>query len=96
MSDFWQLEDFLARFDQWCEIDDPPTEIRAAVLVWMQQLMTNPFASAKMVPEFGLNTWFAVLPGTEDGNRQVVSFFVVDPTIRTVRCSAITFLRRPF
>jgi hypothetical protein len=96
MTGNWLLEDFLVRFDEWCQRESPPTEIRAAVLTWLLGLLTNPYDRATRQLELGPEWWFAVIPETEHDGQKAVCFYNVQPTSRTARCSVITFLRPPF
>jgi hypothetical protein len=91
----WQPLNFLERFDEWVEREQPIDEQRIAVLAWIHHLRSDPYRNATPNPEHGLPWWFAEIPDSRAGVHRVVCSYRVDSTEQTVYCDNFATLRYP-
>jgi hypothetical protein len=82
----WRLADFLDRFDDWAERENPSDDVRVVVIAWIMSRLDDPYQGVRREPDFD-NLWYGVVPMSQDGaGSVVVCAYWIDESTRTVRC----------
>ena len=90
----WTLRDFLERFDEWVERENPPENWAIGTMAWIHGLLDDPYSHASRHPEWE-GWWFSVVPGAQDHSAAVVCLYRVDEARREARCSTFSILSKP-
>jgi hypothetical protein len=91
----WKLDGFLDRLDAWAERESPDADLRLHVTGWVMNRHTDPYQGARRERDFP-NLWFGVVPGSEDGQGNVVvCLYSVDELEHVVQCVSIATLSWP-
>ncbi|MDN5916948.1 MAG: hypothetical protein L0I76_17890 [Pseudonocardia sp.] len=91
----WRLERFIDELDAWILREDPSEDISLIVLPWIMSRTDDPYLGVRREQTLD-NLWFGAIPGSEDGNGQVVacSYWLFERE-RVVRCNSIASLSLP-
>ena len=90
----WDLENFLEAFDVWSAREDPPADVRAAVLAWVFSRADDPYAGVQREAGFS-NLWFGPVPRTVLRGTVVACSYWVEEQRRAVRCDSLATLSLP-
>ena len=91
----YQREGFLEAFDEWVDLEGPSTDLRIAVLAWIQTRSEIPYEGVRRQAELD-HLWFGAVPGTLHGFGQVVvcSYWIFEAEHR-IRCDRFATLSTP-
>ncbi len=91
----WHLVGFLDRLDDWAARECPPDDLRLVVTGWILTRFDSPYQGVHRQPGYP-NLWYAVVPESHDGNRNVVVCgYWIEESTRTVRCDSFVTLAVP-
>ena len=71
---------------------------RSLVVEWIKRQVVNPYPGMRRYTDSGVaNLWWGRIPGTYDGNGDVMCAYIIDddPDVRRIRCDSIATLSRP-
>lgn len=91
----YRLDGFLEAFDAWVHLEVPSTDLRIAVLAWVQSRSEKPYEGMRREVDFE-NLWFGTVPQTAHGSGQVVvcSYWIFERE-RLLRCDQFATLNAP-